>query len=131
LQWHFQKKALEYQQLQLLAQESEGKQRRTAFLVDEQRLDAHQRALPHRSLLERYEEGIAQLDLLSEELQQLQKQETEGKASLQELETQFQREKNAGEALYQQKKQLFPVYDEVIHLDKDLEARSNMLSGLI
>ncbi len=130
IQWYQQQQELENKREALRARELNWQEKREAFKSAEVRLNAHERANPFRSLLEKREEADARLQELSEELDGLKHQEEAIKMELFELEKSVAEHKSAHQQLSKTKKEQLPILEQVVTLDREINGKKESLQGL-
>ncbi|PHN01530.1 AAA family ATPase [Flavilitoribacter nigricans] len=131
IQWYRQKAALEQREAALREREQILQEKQEAFRENDERLAAHARANPHRALLEKSDEAELKISELTDELFTWQEREKEIKTELAELEKSMAENQQVHEQLLLEKKDLFPVLDQVLALDKQIEGKNEGLESLL
>ena len=131
IQWYQQQEELNHRRSALQEREAAWREKQAAFAENAEKLSAHLRALPHRGLLEKQEEATVKLAELEAELSVLKEQETAIQAELAELDLALNENQEAHQKLLKDKKEQFPVYDQVIALDREITTKKEGLQSLL
>lgn len=123
VQWYQRQEELERDQEMLRDRELAWQEKKAAFRKSEDRLAAHARANPHRSLLEKSDEAEEKLEELATELAALQEQGDAIQVELAALEKSLEVNQEVHQQLQMEKKALFPILDQVLALDQELESK--------